>query len=135
MQREESVAASPRTHGLRHLAVVRVRTGWRHHRPLGGVLLTLPATAVAAAGADPSTNVNPHHGQVERLLQPTVNWDFRPFSVINRTELDIRKPSLNAAALRLVACRWRSARARGLASLLRAPVIANDIVDCGENYL
>jgi len=38
-QRVVPVAASPRTHGLGHLAVVRARTGWRHLRPLSGVLL------------------------------------------------------------------------------------------------
>jgi hypothetical protein len=51
-----------------HLAVVRPSTGWRHHRPLTWVLLTLPATAVAAGGPDPPTHVKPRHGQVERLL-------------------------------------------------------------------
>jgi len=39
MQRLRSVGAGPRTHGLGHLAVVRQSTGWRHHRPLAGVLL------------------------------------------------------------------------------------------------
>jgi hypothetical protein len=68
MQRLRPVAASPRTHGLGHLAVVRARTGWRHYRPLVGALLTLPATAVAVGGEDPSTHVKPRDGQVERLL-------------------------------------------------------------------
>lgn len=79
-QRLLPVAASPRTHGLGHLAVVQARTGWRHLRPLTGVLLTLPATAVAAVGEDPLTHVKPCHGQVEGLLVLDSTGHCRPLA-------------------------------------------------------
>ena len=88
MQRLLPVAASPRTHGFGHLAVVRACTGWRHLRPLTGVFLTLPATAVEAGGADPSTHVKPRDGQVERLLLLGSTGHCRPVAVIGLPSLD-----------------------------------------------
>lgn len=58
LQRLLPVATNPRTHGLGHLVVVRARTGWCQHRPVTGVLLTLPATAVAVgAPIQPTSNL------------------------------------------------------------------------------
>lgn len=81
-QRLLPVAVSPRTHGLGHPAVVRARTSWHHHRPLTGVLLTSPAIAAAARGAETSTPVKPRHDQFERLLVLGSTGHCRPSAVI-----------------------------------------------------
>jgi hypothetical protein len=98
VQREESVAAGHRTHGLGHLAVVQARTRCRHHRPLTGVLLTLPVT-VEAAWADalrPVPNiVRARSNDCSSWVRRVAADPFLPladFAAIDRStlELDIR---------------------------------------------
>lgn len=96
LQRVQPVVASPRAHGLGNLAVVRPSTGWRHHRPLTGVLLTVQATAVAAVGPDPSTHVKPSRGPGERLLILGSTDHYRPAADPRSVVLPARDPPLEA---------------------------------------